>query len=103
VNDPALLTMSEASDILGISRSTGYRLARRGAFPVPVLRVGRLQRVARHQLNQYLGGGVAGAPGEPTPAADPPPAVTAADLFDAFVDLVADRVVAKLDERAAQG
>lgn len=30
-----------AGSVLGMSRHTSYELARRGAFPVPVLRLGR--------------------------------------------------------------
>lgn len=30
-----------ASDVLGLGKTTGYQLVKRGEFPVPVLRVGR--------------------------------------------------------------
>lgn len=33
--------VATASSVLGIGRSTGYELIRRGEFPVPVLRTGR--------------------------------------------------------------
>ena len=33
--------LDTANAILGLGRSTGYELARRGQYPVPVLRVGR--------------------------------------------------------------
>ncbi|WP_198170944.1 helix-turn-helix domain-containing protein [Actinoplanes awajinensis] len=35
-----------AGEILGISRNSTYRLARSGAFPVPVIHVGKQYRVA---------------------------------------------------------
>lgn len=37
--------LTTAADILGISRSAAYKLARRGAFPIPLLRVGAIYRV----------------------------------------------------------
>ena len=37
--------LTTAAEILGISRSAAYKLARRGAFPVPLLRVGAIYRV----------------------------------------------------------
>ena len=37
--------LTTAAEILGISRSAAYKLARRGAFPVPLLKVGAVYRV----------------------------------------------------------
>ena len=37
--------LTTAAEILGISRSAAYKLARRDAFPVPLLRVGAIYRV----------------------------------------------------------
>ncbi|MEV4511508.1 helix-turn-helix domain-containing protein [Dactylosporangium sp. NPDC049525] len=37
--------LATAAEILGISRSAAYKLARRGAFPVPLLKVGAVYRV----------------------------------------------------------
>jgi hypothetical protein len=39
-----------AGQILGMSRSHAYELARRGEFPVPVLRIGSRLRVATTHL-----------------------------------------------------
>jgi hypothetical protein len=41
--------------VLGIGRTTAYALARAGAFPVPVLRVGRRYIVAVGGLLAALG------------------------------------------------
>jgi hypothetical protein len=43
-----------AGQILGLSRTTAYTLARAGRFPVPVLRVGRLYRVSVNDLLRVL-------------------------------------------------
>ncbi|WP_435124476.1 DNA-binding protein [Micromonospora tulbaghiae] len=37
--------LATAADILGISRSAAYKLARRNAFPVPLIRAGTHYRV----------------------------------------------------------
>ncbi|PSK67572.1 hypothetical protein B0E53_00382 [Micromonospora sp. MH33] len=37
--------LTTAADILGISRSAAYKLARRNAFPVPLIRAGTHYRV----------------------------------------------------------
>jgi hypothetical protein len=44
-----------AGQILGISRSHAYELARRGEFPVPVLRIGSRLRVATAHLLEFVG------------------------------------------------
>lgn len=41
--------------LLGIGRTTAYQLARRGQFPVPVLRIGRGYRVPTAPLLTLLG------------------------------------------------
>ena len=43
-----------AGQILGLSRTTAYALARQGRFPTPVLRVGRLYRVSVNDLLRVL-------------------------------------------------
>ena len=43
-----------AGQILGLSRTTAYALARAGRFPTPVLRVGRLYRVSVNDLLRVL-------------------------------------------------
>lgn len=58
---PEVLTVEQAAAILQIGRSSAYDLARQflatdGAKGLPVIRVGRLMRVPRVQLEQLLGG-----------------------------------------------
>lgn len=52
----ATYTVPEAADVLGISRSYAYELARCGEFPVPVIRLGRALRVSRRALHAYIDG-----------------------------------------------
>lgn len=51
----ATLTVPEAGEALGLSRSTAYRLARSGEFPVRVLELGRTLRIPRAEFERYLG------------------------------------------------
>jgi NAD(P)-dependent dehydrogenase (short-subunit alcohol dehydrogenase family) len=44
-----------AGSVLGIGRTTAYRLARSGAFPVPVLKVGNRNLVAVAHLLKAVG------------------------------------------------
>lgn len=44
-----------AAAVLGIGRTTAYELARRGEFPVPVLKVGSRYRVVTANLRELLG------------------------------------------------
>ncbi|OLZ60421.1 hypothetical protein BS330_03635 [Amycolatopsis keratiniphila subsp. nogabecina] len=44
-----------AARMLGIGRTTAYRLARRGDFPVPAIRAGRNYRVPVARLVELLG------------------------------------------------
>ena len=55
--DPILrpvISAEEAFDELGIDRGTGYRAIRKGTFPVPVIRIGRLIRVPTGALRRVL-------------------------------------------------
>jgi hypothetical protein len=54
-----------AARILGLSANTGYALAQRDAFPVPVLRAGRQYRVSVQAILTAL---------DAPPASAPPPA-----------------------------
>lgn len=45
----------DAVAALGVSRDTGYKLARSGEFPVPVVSVGRCLKVRRVDLLHFLG------------------------------------------------
>lgn len=49
-------SLDEAATLLGIGRSLGYELARRGSFPVPVVKLGRRLVVSRAALNKVLAG-----------------------------------------------
>ncbi|WP_246607358.1 helix-turn-helix transcriptional regulator [Paractinoplanes toevensis] len=44
-----------AASVLGIGRTTAYRLARNGTFPVPVLRVGKRYVISVENLLTILG------------------------------------------------
>jgi len=52
---PLTVDVSTAARALGLSRSTGYALARRGEFPCRVLRVGSSYRVPTAELLRILG------------------------------------------------
>lgn len=52
---PVMVNVDTAARALGLSRSTGYELARRGQFPCRVLRVGSSYRVPTAELLPILG------------------------------------------------
>jgi excisionase family DNA binding protein len=52
---PLMIDVGTAARALGLSRSTGYELARRGEFPCRVLRVGCSYRVPTAELLRVLG------------------------------------------------
>lgn len=49
-------SVDEAATLLGIGRSLGYELARRGNFPVPVVKLGRRLVVPKAPLDKMLAG-----------------------------------------------
>jgi excisionase family DNA binding protein len=51
----AVIDLPEAAAMLGIGRTLAYRLVRDGAWPTPVIRVGRLIKVPLQPLREYLG------------------------------------------------
>jgi predicted DNA-binding transcriptional regulator AlpA len=56
LNDlPPSLGLEAAALMLGIGRTNAYALVQRGAFPVPVLRIGRRYRVSTHAVLHLLG------------------------------------------------
>jgi len=59
---PAAVDVVTAGRALGLSRGTAYALARRGQFPIPLLRLGAQYRVRRADILRTLG------IDEPTPA-----------------------------------
>lgn len=69
---PVSFPLDTANRALALRRSTGYALARRGEYPVRVLRVGNTYRVSRSDLLRYLGidpGTQVSSPGPTTRAA----------------------------------
>ena len=52
---PLMVDIATAARALGLSRSTGYELARRGEFPCRVLHVGSSYRVPTAELLRVLG------------------------------------------------
>jgi predicted DNA-binding transcriptional regulator AlpA len=51
---PPAIRLPEANDLLSLSRTTGYKLARTGQYPCSVLRVGAEYRVRKHELQRLL-------------------------------------------------
>ena len=49
-------SVAEACARLGIGTSTGYALAARGEFPVPVVMIGPVRKVLKADLERYLAG-----------------------------------------------
>jgi excisionase family DNA binding protein len=52
---PTTVSVEEAGALLGVSRTTAYRLAACGEFPVPVIRIGRKLRIPTALLANALG------------------------------------------------
>lgn len=52
---PVVVDVVTAGEVLGMGRTAAYEMARRGDFPVPVLRLGRRYRVATAHLRELLG------------------------------------------------
>ncbi|MFE7130362.1 hypothetical protein ACFVIM_05850 [Streptomyces sp. NPDC057638] len=52
---PVSVSLETANRALSLGRTTGYELARRGEYPVRLLRLGNAYRVARADLLRYLG------------------------------------------------
>lgn len=52
---PAVIDLETANRALMIGRSTGYGLAKQGAYPVKVLRLGNAYRVVTADLLRLLG------------------------------------------------
>ncbi|SDK31625.1 hypothetical protein SAMN04488074_105139 [Lentzea albidocapillata subsp. violacea] len=52
---PALIPLDAANKALSLKRSTGYRLAQTGRYPVAVKRVGNGYRVATHDVIAFIG------------------------------------------------
>lgn len=52
---PPALDIPTAAEVLGVGRSSAYELVRRGEWPTPVLRLGRVIRVPKAPLLALLG------------------------------------------------
>jgi predicted DNA-binding transcriptional regulator AlpA len=52
---PVVVDLPTAARALGLGRNTAYELVRSGAWPTPVLRLGRLIKVPRSSLLDLLG------------------------------------------------
>jgi len=52
---PVAVDLDTANRALTIGRSTGYALAKRGQYPVTVLKLGNAYRVVTSELHQLLG------------------------------------------------
>ncbi|MGW1762738.1 integrase [Streptomyces sp. NPDC002073] len=52
---PPTVGLDTANCVLGMGRTLGYALARRGAYPVRLLPGGRGYRVSRYDLYRHLG------------------------------------------------
>jgi excisionase family DNA binding protein len=51
---PPVIDLVEAAALLGVGRTTAYKLVRRGEWPTPVLRIGRLIKVPTAPLRELL-------------------------------------------------
>ena len=53
---PAVLDLVHAAALLGVGRTTAYRLVHDGQWPTPVLRLGRLIKIPTQPLLELLAG-----------------------------------------------
>jgi excisionase family DNA binding protein len=53
---PAVLDLSQAAALLGVGRTTAYRLVHADQWPTPVLRLGRLIKIPTQPLLDLLAG-----------------------------------------------
>ena len=61
---PPTIALPDANEVLGISRAHGYTLAKRGEYPVRVLKLGGTYRVVTAELLALLGAATEDSPGE---------------------------------------
>ena len=70
---PAVLDLPRAAAMLGVGRTTAYKLVQQGRCPTPILRIGRLIKVPTKPLLDVLSAnpaqGVASQAGAPDGAA----------------------------------
>jgi excisionase family DNA binding protein len=60
-----LLSVEEASVLLGVTRSTLYRAIKAGTFPLPVFQIGRRVRIPRRSVERLVAGLPVFPPEEP--------------------------------------
>ncbi len=53
---PAVLDLTRAAALLGVGRTTAYKLVHDGQWPTPVLRLGRLIKIPSQPLVELLAG-----------------------------------------------
>jgi excisionase family DNA binding protein len=53
---PAVLDLTHAAALLGVGRTTAYKLVHDGQWPTPVLRLGRLIKIPTQPLLALLAG-----------------------------------------------
>jgi len=58
---PPVLDLPRAASMLGVGRTTAYKLVRQDRWPTPVLRIGRLIKVPTKPLLELLSGTEGGA------------------------------------------
>jgi excisionase family DNA binding protein len=51
---PLLVSALEAARVIGITEDQARRLLREGNFPLRVVKIGKLYKVRRAELNRYL-------------------------------------------------
>jgi excisionase family DNA binding protein len=79
----SLLSVEEASVLLGVTRSTLYRAIKAGTFPLPVFRIGQRTRIPRRSVDRLIAGLPLPPPEELSP--DDPSSSSATDTHPAFV------------------
>lgn len=70
LNQPTRRTYDadDAFELLGMARSTGFDLIKRGLFPVPVIKAGRRIYIPKDPLDRLLSGREPDGSGEPSAA-----------------------------------
>jgi excisionase family DNA binding protein len=58
---PAVLDLVQAAALLGVGRTTAYRLVHDAQWPTPVLRLGRLIKIPTQPLLELLAGTTRGS------------------------------------------
>ncbi len=54
-NLPPVIDLMDAAALLGLGRTTAYKLVRTGEWPTPVIRIGRLIKIPTAPLRELLG------------------------------------------------